>query len=141
MRKLTLGLALIIVLTVCNQASACDLCAIYRADEAKNSTPGFNIGVFEQFTHFGTLQKSGREVPNTADQYMDSSITQFFVGYQFERFGVQANIPYIYRSFRRTGPEGIDKDAEAGLGEVSLTGNFRAYEHLTPDTIFIWTLL
>ena len=141
MRKWTPGLAFIIVLTVSNMALACDLCAIYRSDEAKESNPGFNVGVFEQFTHFGTLQKSGREIPNTADQYMDSSITQFFAGYQFERFGVQANIPYIYRSFRRTGPEGIDKDAEAGLGDATLMGNYRAYERLTPDTIFIWTLL
>lgn len=141
MRKLALVLAIIIVLTVNNPSSACDLCAIYRADEAKESTPGFNVGLFEQFTHFGTLQESGREIPNTADQYLDSSITQFIAGYQFERFGLQANIPYIHRSFRRTGPGGIDKDTEAGLGDATLLGNFRAYERLTPDTIFIWTLL
>lgn len=141
MRKLVVLLALIASLLYSGPAPACDLCAIYRADEAKQSTPGFNIGVFEQFTHLGTLQESGHEVPNTADQYFDSSITQFIAGYQFVRFGVQANIPYIHRSFRRAGPEGVDKDAEAGLGDVTLLGNFRAYERLTPDTIFIWTLL
>lgn len=141
MKKLIPGLAFVIVLTASNLALACDLCAIYRADEAKESNPGFNVGVFEQFTHYGTLQKSGHEVPNTADQYLDSSITQLFAGYQFERFGVQANIPYIHRAFRRTGPQGIDSGVSAGLGDISLLGNFRAYEHLTTDTIFIWTLL
>ncbi len=141
MRKWTLGLAFIILFAVSNTALACDLCAIYRADEAKESNPGFNVGVFEQFTHFGTLQKNGREVPNTADQYMDSSITQLFTGYQFERFGVQVNMLYIYRPFRRTGPKGMDDDVSAGLGDISLVGKYRAYEHLTPDTIFICTLI
>jgi hypothetical protein len=141
MKKLVASMILIAGLALSGTSSACDLCAIYRADEAKESTPGFNVGVFEQFTHFGTLQKNGREIPNTADQYMDSSITQLFAGYQFERFGVQMNFPYIYRAFRRTGSKGIDNDVSAGLGDISFIGNFRAYEHLTPDTIFIWTLI
>lgn len=58
----------ILVLIVCcfaavqagGSAFACDLCAIYRSMEAKTSNPGFNIGVFEQFTHFGTLQLDGK---------------------------------------------------------------------------------
>ena len=35
MRKWTPGLAFIIVLTVSNMALACDLCAIYRGEQAK----------------------------------------------------------------------------------------------------------
>lgn len=120
-------------------AFSCDLCAIYRGTEAKLSKPGFNVGVFEQFTHFGTLQDNGEEVPDEVGQYMDSSITQFIVGYQInERGGLQVNVPYISRTFRR--PEGfdIDKGTESGLGDLSLTGNLRLFEEVGLDTIFIW---
>src|ERR1700680_222678 len=72
---------------------ACDLCAIYRSMEAKSAGPGFNIGLFEQFTHFGTMQQDGQKVDNPAGQSLDSSITQIVVGYQFnDRFGVQLNV-------------------------------------------------
>lgn len=123
-------------------ASACDLCAIYRGDEAKTSKPGFSLGIFEQFTHFGTLQDSGNKVPNEAGQYMDSSITQIIAGYQFsERFGLQANIPYIHRSFSRQ--EGLETDngTVSGIGDMSVTGNLRLYDYVQGDTIFVWSVM
>jgi hypothetical protein len=53
---------------------ACDLCAIYSATEAQGQTgKGLFAGLAEQFTHFGTVQKEGKEVPNEAGQYLDSS--------------------------------------------------------------------
>jgi hypothetical protein len=126
---------------------ACDLCAIYRSMEAKSANPGFNIGVFEQFTHFGTMQQDGNKVANPAGQSLDSTITQFILGYQFnDRFGVQLNIPYIHRSFRRpTFPDGmtlvIEKGNEEGLGDISLLGHYRAWQYLSEDTIFAWDLI
>lgn len=116
-------------LTCAATAQACDLCAIYSSIEAKGSKPGLSLGVFEQFTHFGTLQEGGTEVSNTVDQYLDSSITQLIAGWQFnERFGLQVNVPMIYRSFKR--PEGltIQHGTASGLGDMSLLGRFQLYQ-------------
>jgi hypothetical protein len=116
-------------------APACDLCSVYSATEARESRPGWNAAVFEQFTHFGTLQEDGHRVPNPVGQYLDSSITHFIVGYQFnDRVGAQVNVPFIYRSFKR--PEGfaIDRGTVSGLGDMSLVGNVRVYEKLAEDT-------
>ncbi|MFL6531529.1 MAG: hypothetical protein ACJ8KX_13760 [Chthoniobacterales bacterium] len=83
------------------------------------------FAVAEQFTHFGTLQLEGAEVPNPTGQYLDSSITQLVGGYNFTpRFALQINLPLIYRSFAR--PEGfeLDRGTESGLGDISLLGKF-----------------
>ena len=145
MRKITLIMVTcVLVLLVTTPLSfACDLCAIYRSLEAKSAGPGFNIGLFEQFTHFGTMQQDGHKVDNPAGQSLDSFITQFIVGYQVtDRFGVQLNAPYINRSFKRPTPSGsIDSGTESGLGDISLIGHYRAIQHTTEETIFVWDLL
>jgi hypothetical protein len=127
-------------------AGACDLCGCYtpqidamfdRADPlafglpwtAADQRPGWlgrtYFALAEQFTYFGTLQFDGQEVENPTGQYLASSITQLIAGYSFTpRFGLQVNLPLIYRSFER--PEGfaIDHGTESGLGDVSLLGKF-----------------
>lgn len=122
---------------------ACDLCAVYAASESRGELgKGLIIGGAEQFTHFGTLQQDGVEVPNGANQSLDSSITQVLLGYNFtERFGVQFNLPLIHRSFRR--PEGgaIESGTESGLGDVSLTAHAQVLRHETKDTTFAWNVL
>jgi hypothetical protein len=126
---------------------ACDLCAIYRSMDAKTSKPGFNLGVYQQFTHFGTIQDYGKDIGNPLGQKLDSSITQFILGYQFsDRFGVQLAVPYISRSFKRPvymddGMLMIDKGTESGLGDLSLIGHYRAFQHLAEDTIFALDLI
>lgn len=134
---------LLVLLATAVHARACDLCAIYRSQEAKSDHPGLNLGVFEQFTHFGTMQQDGREVANTANQKLDSSITQFIIGYQVnERFGLQLNTPYINRSFRRPTPTGTtDSGTESGLGDISLTAHYRVFQHSTEDTLFFWDVI
>ena len=42
---------------------------------------GFYTAIAEQFTHFGSLQFDDREVANPTGQRLESSITQFVVGY------------------------------------------------------------
>jgi len=122
---------------------ACDLCSIYAATEAQGGTgKGFFGGVAEQFTHFGTLQNEGHEVPNTIGQYIDSSVSQVFAGYNFsDRFGLQLNLPVIYRSFKRPRGAVIDSGTEFGIGDMSLIGNFLAYQKLAENFTFNWTLL
>src|SRR6267378_3189934 len=90
---------------------ACDLCSVYAANEARGEIgKGVFAGVAQQFTHFGTLQEDGREVPNDANQFLDSSVTQLLLGYNFnERFGVQVSVPVIHRSFQRADGFEIDR--------------------------------
>src|SRR5689334_21179689 len=113
MKNIITVLICLISLFATQAALACDLCAIDRSMEAKSSKEGFNVGLFEQFTHFGTLQQDGKKVDNEVGQKLDSSITQFILGYQVnDRFGVQLNIPYIHRSFTRPDGLAIDKGTE-----------------------------
>ena len=123
--------------------SACDLCAVYSATEARGDIgQGLFAGVAEQFTHFATLQENGHQVPDEVGQRLDSSITQLFAGYNFSHsVGVQLNVPLISRSFRR--PEGfaIDRGTESGLGDISLTGHLNAYRYESMDWTVSWNLL
>src|SRR5438309_1571429 len=107
-------------------ARACDLCGCYspQVESMPNervSLTGFYTAIAEQFTHFGSLQFDDREVANPTGQRLDSSVTQFVIGYEInDRLAVQFNAPFIYRDFRR--PEGfaIDEGNVSGLGDVSL---------------------
>src|SRR4051794_36869253 len=82
-----LRLALAAVVVAGCSARACDMCGCYAPDAGTLSTDanaGAQAGwlsqayfaVAEQFTHFGTLQFEGKEVPNPTGQHLDSSITQ-----------------------------------------------------------------
>lgn len=132
MKKSFLALALTLTGLICSRA--CDLCGCYTpqletmpAGEPNGSRQwwnGFYSAVSEQFTHFGTPQLDGREVPNPIGQYENSSITQLVAGYGInDRFSLQLNLPLIYREFKR--PEGfaIDRGTESGLGDLSLLLN------------------
>jgi hypothetical protein len=133
-----------ILVAACAQpALACDLCAIYSASRAQgaNNTGPF-AGLAEQFTHFGTLQEDGHEVPNTIDQHIDSSISQLFVGYNVtDRLGVQFNLPVIYREFRRPHGPVIENGTQFGIGDVSLIGNYVAYQKLHEKYTLTWNVL
>lgn len=120
-------------------ARSCDLGAIYGAMEAQGTSgQGFFGGVAEQFTYFGTFQSSGHDAPNPDGEQLNSLISQAFVGYNVsERFGVQFNLPVIYRDYSKAGAHG----SEAGIGDVSLIGNLRLYEKLTETATFAWTAL
>src|SRR5712672_252666 len=101
-------------------AMACDLCAVYSASEAQGSGQGFYGGMAEQYTYFNTLQAAGHNVANDGE-YIESSVSQLFVGYNVnDRFGVQFNLPVIYRAY---GADGGGNHSEGGLGDVSLLGN------------------
>lgn len=126
-------------------ASACDLCGCYtpqiealpqavdpasfgQPSAAPNKAGWLSRSYFalaEQFTHFGTVQVDGSEVANPTGQYLDSSITQLVAGYAFNsRFGLQINLPLIYRSFERPDGFAIDRGSESGLGDISILGKF-----------------
>ena len=83
-----LGRLLVVALTFFPLAArACDLCGCYSPQvesmpKEKVSLTGFYTAIAEQFAHFGTLQFDDHEVANPTGQRLDSSITQFVVGYE-----------------------------------------------------------
>jgi hypothetical protein len=132
-----------------SRAMACDLCSVHAASEAQGgSGQGFYGGAAEQFTRFDTLQSSGRTVSNDGEN-LNSLTSQLFVGYNIHpRFGVQLNLPIIYREYHRQFASAADghvfspaTHSEGGLGDASLIGNLRAYEYLSEDLTFNWTVL
>ncbi len=137
------SLSAVLIGAVATPAMGCDLCAIYAATQAQGgSGAGFYGGIAEQFTYFGTLQDGGNKVPNTIEQHIDSSVLQGFAGYNFnDRVGLQFNLPVIYRSWKRPLGAVIESGTEFGIGDVSLTGNFLAYQKLTENFTFNWSLL
>lgn len=137
---------LFIALAAVTTAQACDLCGCYtpqlETQPRFDNAAGFGLlagpphfwasglygAVAEQFTHFGTVQVDGREVPNPSDQHLDSSITQFVVGYDINsRIALQLNVPFIYRSFQRAEGFAIDRGTESGLGDISLLAKIVAF--------------
>ena len=130
-------------------AHGCDLCGCYTpqiealpqfAPEAVLGQPASSgtasgilahayLAVAEQFTHFGTLQFEGNEVPNPIDQYENSSITQLVAGYSLSsRLAVQLDVPLIYRWYQRPAGFAIERGTEAGLGDISLLANFVLFQ-------------
>ncbi|HXI85473.1 MAG TPA: hypothetical protein VNL17_15430 [Verrucomicrobiae bacterium] len=118
---------------------ACDLCAVYAATEAQGrGDGGWYGGVAGQFTYYNTLQSGGHTVGNDGE-YIDSLVSQVFVGYNInDRFGVQANLPVIYRAYGSSAGGNHD---ESGIGDLSLIGNYLIYQKIEEDFTFNWTAL
>jgi hypothetical protein len=127
---------------------ACDLCSVYTASEAQGGGTGFYSGVAEQFTYFNTLQSGGQTVANDGES-INSLNSQAFLGYNFnQRFGLQLNLPIIYRQYRRQFTAEDDghvfspaNRSETGLGDLSLVGNVRVYKYSGENFTFNWTAL
>ncbi len=117
---------------------ACDLCAIYSAQEAQGADKGFFAGIAEQFTDFGTFKSDGHSASNPDSEYIHSLSSQLFAGYNFNhRFGLQFNLPLIWREYGQVAAHG----SEFGPGDASLTGNFLIYQKAELDWTFSWTAL
>jgi hypothetical protein len=112
-------------------AQACDLCGCYVRSIDSNPQPtaqrSFSIfaATSEQFTYFATERLNGEKVANPVGEYLDSSITQVVLGSSFfdGRFSVQANVPLIYRSFKRAEGVDIEKGSVSGPGDMSFTAS------------------
>jgi hypothetical protein len=111
-------------------AFACDLCAIYAANQARAEIGrGPFFGVAEQYTRFATVQVDGHRIFDASHQYMDSAVSQVYAGYNInQRLGLQFTAPLIYRSYKRPDSAGgIERGTESGLGDVALLANVLAY--------------
>ena len=108
-----------------SRLAACDFCACDLPSLAFDTGKGFHFRVSEQFTHFGTLQQDNHTIPNPAGEYLDSSVTQFIIGYDFSRaLGVQLNVPLVNRSFQRWRNGALDRGSLTGVGDVSVLAHW-----------------
>jgi hypothetical protein len=148
-RKNVLTFAVLVPTLMSGPILACDLCSVYAASEAQGGNDrGFFGGVAEQFTHFDTLQSNGQTAANDGE-HINSLNSQVFIGYNFnQRFGVQLNLPVIHREYSRQYTSVDDghvyspaTHSETGIGDMSLIGNFRAYQYLSETFTFSWTAL
>jgi hypothetical protein len=139
---LKFGRILIIVAAVaCAQpVLACDFCGVYAASEAQgNSGKGFLAGLAEQYTYFNTFQSGGQDARNPDAEYINSLNSQAFLGYNFNnRFGLQLNLPVIYREYGAIAEGGRVHGSDFGIGDAMLLGNFRLYKSRTVDYTFNW---
>lgn len=123
-------------------ARACDLCAVYTAGMAHGETSGWYAGLFEQFTRYDELRDEGHVIHDDSGQYLDSSITQLFVGYgATDRLSLQLNIPYIDRRFRRPADGGIEHGTVSGLGDVTALAQYTLLRHDDEDETWVWRAL
>jgi hypothetical protein len=138
------GCASCAVVVAAPSVIGCDLCAIYAAAQARGEIGrGPFAGVAEQFTYFGTVQVDGHDVGNPSGQYLDSSISQIFAGYNFnDRIGLQFNLPVIYRYYKRPdGLGGIQHGTVSGIGDTSLLLNVVPFKKFSEKFTFNWSLL
>jgi len=134
--KLYIKALTLLLLSTWLPAPACDLCAIYRATNARGeSASGFLFTVSEQYTAYDTFQREGEpyhQNPTFEQAFLHSSLTHIAPTYNFsEQFGVSLNIPLIYRSFHRVQLEAVppfgledERGTLAGLGDMSVIGRW-----------------
>ena len=143
MKQLWIAIVTFFYLVLSFEAHACDLCTVYNAVSASGvQGKGLSVGIAEQFTHFGTLKDEGQATANNLGQFLDSSITQIFSGYDFNpRFGLQLTVPVIVRSFRRANTGVAETGSESGVGDMTLHGRFSPYQKYTEHFSFHWGVL
>lgn len=129
-----------ISLLIPSASYACDLCAIYTSiDSQKTKEGAFRLGLAQQFTEYGKIQNEGKKVNNESHQRMNSSITQILASYDVSNeFGLQLNLPYINRSYKRvTDGTNTESGTEAGLGDLSIIGRYNAINYSEGELIAI----
>lgn len=128
---------LIIALSLNGSAGACDLCALYSAVQIENPLQGaFRLGVAEQFTHLDRIQRDGRHVQNSENQYLKSSVTQVSTQYDpTDSTSLQLVLPVVGRSYRRIEDGVAERGSDVGIGDISLLVHYVPLQYAKGDTL------
>lgn len=131
---------------------ACDLCAVYNANNSRNeASTGVLLTVSDQFVRFGTTLVDGRTVSVANPDQLDRLITHVVPSWNITpRFGVSLNIPVEWRSFQQTelryaanGAPSIvtQRGSATELGDMSLIGRFTLFQFQEMESSFSLNLL
>ena len=119
--------------------TACDLCAIYSADNTRAQRgAGWVFTVSESFIPFDTLLLDGKEIKGRDLDFRDTSITHLVPGYNFSRrFGLNLNVPVVDHDFQRTevrysltAPPVVrtERGSAVDLGDLSLIARYTIFD-------------
>lgn len=110
-------------------ASACDLCAINSAANARGEAfKSFVFTVAEQYISAHNLQFESKPISVIDPEFLDSSITHIIPGYNFTpKLGLSLNIPVVHRSYRLYNLAGAREGRVSGLGDISLIGRYTPF--------------
>ena len=131
------ALSILLLALLPTTANACDLCAVFNAIETQRggSAHSAYLGLANQYTYSGSGIKPP-ELDNLKDQYLRSNISQVYGGYWLtERIGLQANVPFIFKSYRRIEDGQNERGSERGVGDMSMLLKAVPYRLLRDDVV------
>ncbi len=146
----------LILAALCTQSLfALDFNAVYPRTPTQPNGTGFYAGLAEQGTYFNDTQvnghppraSNGRLLP-LGQQYLTTITSEPFLGYNFcEHFGLQLELPVIYRESVIVGPGSAlraftqDFRSDFGMGDIRLLGNVGLIHKNGPDYTVNWNFI
>lgn len=121
-------------------ALGCELCAIYRAADARGEYgSGFTATASIQYVASDTAQFNGDTFHRADEDYLHRWTAHFVAGANLgERFGISLNVPQVFQSYQRRElqdgvfPRTLSGD-ESGLGDLALVARWRALQWSSMD--------
>jgi len=116
---------------------ACDVCKIFLAQTSETHLEqGFFTGANVDYSHFGSIQMNGKEVPNIFGQKLNSVTTNLYVGYQpLSWLGGQVNIPLVYKDYQRIYGDFMERGSVSGMGDTSFLVSVQPLLKFFPDSL------
>jgi hypothetical protein len=128
--------------------SACDLCAIYRASDARGEfASGFTATIAQQFIPFRTEQFDGQRFNRPDAEWLDRSMTHLVLGWNpSPKLGFSANLPIAHLRYNFTQvtdgftPERIEGQ-DTGPGDLALVARWQLLDKSVGKLGFVLNLL
>lgn len=116
---------------------ACDVCKIFLAQTSETHLErGFFSGANVDYSHFGSIQLNGKEVPNVFGQKLNSVTTNLYVGFQpLAWLGGQVNVPLVYKDYQRIYGDFIERGSVSGMGDTSFLLSVQPLLKFFPDSL------
>jgi hypothetical protein len=103
---------------------------------------GFSTGLILEYVDQDHPRIDTHEVEDPAGQYLRTAMAEAVLGARLgERFGLRAYLPYLYRSYQRSIPSGIEQGTISGLGDSELEATALALRHVDHRRAALVTLI